>query len=422
MVYTAKSGNDLRQRLQPQAAGGFMRVLHCYSGNLYGGIESLLATLARQRDLAAGMIPEFALCFEGRLDEELRAAGVVVHQMGAVRFRRPWSVLQARHRLAQVLKVCPPDVVVCHACWPHVLFGPVARRAGCPLVFWMHDFAGGGHWAEALGAWTVPDLVVVNSQVTAATLPRLFPKAPHEVLYYPVAPPPAVERPQVRARVRCELSTPAEAVVILQASRLETWKGQSLLIEALGRLREQPGWVAWLAGGAQRPHEQVYLERLQAEARAAGIADRVRFLGQRSDVPDLLAAADIHCQPNTGPEPFGIAFIEALYAGLPVVSTRLGGAAEIVTEACGVLVPPADSSALASALGALIADPETRARLGSAGPERARFLCDPAAALGRFQELLSQVITTPKQKPGVVPSQPAQVKSYGHLPDRDDNR
>ena len=82
-------------------------------------------------------------------------------------------------------------------------------------------------------------------------------------------------------------------------------------------------------------------------------------------------SADIHCQPNTGPEPFGIAFVEALYAGLPVVTTRLGGALEIVNETCGVLVPPGDAGALAAALRRLIADPAERSRLGRAGPARA---------------------------------------------------
>jgi glycosyltransferase involved in cell wall biosynthesis len=372
-----------------------MRVLHCYSGNLYGGIETLLSTLAQRRAEAPAMVPEFVLCYEGRLGEELRSAGVVVHQLEPVRFRRPWTVLQARRRLAQIVGIRPSDAVICHACWPHALFGPVVRRSGSPLVFWMHDQAGGGHWAERLAARTVPDLALVNSHSTAETLPRLFPGVPHEVLYYPVAPAAAaVDRAEARARLRRELNTPADATVIIQASRLEPWKGQSLLIAALGRLRERPGWLAWLAGGAQRPHEQIYLDRLQAEARAAGIADRVRFLGQRSDVPHLLAAADIHCQPNTGPEPFGIVFVEALYAGLPVVSTRLGGAAEIVTEACGVLVPPADPAALADALGALIADPEARARLGAAAPARARQLCDPAAAIGRLQDLLAAVAET----------------------------
>jgi glycosyltransferase involved in cell wall biosynthesis len=247
-------------RAGPSADGP--RVLHCYAGNLYGGIETLLATLARHRAPAPGMVPEFALCYEGRLADELRATGALVHRLGAVRFRRPWTVVQARRRLARLLAARPPDVVVCHSFWPHALFAPVARRAGRPLVYWMHDRAGGSRGIEERwAARTPPDLALVNSHSTAETLPVLFPGVRHEVLYYPIAPPPTVDREAVRARVRRELDTPADALVIVQSSRMEPWKGQSLLIAALGRLRDRLGWVAWVAGGAQRPHEQAYLDR-----------------------------------------------------------------------------------------------------------------------------------------------------------------
>lgn len=373
-----------------------MRVLHLYSGNLYGGVEALLATLARWRSAAPGMDPEFALCFDGRIAGELRDAGVPVHDLGAVRFARPWTLLAARRRLGSLLAARRPDVVVSHACWSHAAFAPTVRRAGVPLAFWMHDAVEGTHWLERRSAKMPPDLAIVNSQHTATTLPRLFPDVVSEILYYPVAPPqrpPGSDRATVRAEVRRELGSGPEDVVIVQASRLERWKGQALHLEALGHLRDRTGWVAWLAGGVQRPHEQVYLDELQARAQTLGIADRVRFLGQRSDVPRLLDAADIHCQPNAGPEPFGIAYVEALYAGLPAVSTRMGGAAEIITEDCGVLVPPGDVGALAAALGDLMADPDRRARLGSAAPGRARELCDPAAALGRLCQMLESIST-----------------------------
>jgi glycosyltransferase involved in cell wall biosynthesis len=122
----------------------------------------------------------------------------------------------------------------------------------------------------------------------------------------------------------------------------------------------------------------------------------VRFLGQRSDAPELLAAADVHCQPNTGPEPFGVAFVEALYAGLPVVSTALGGALEIVDESCGVLVPPGEVGELRAALRGLIADPAERSRLGRGGPARARALCEPRRALDRICDLLAGTAAGPR--------------------------
>jgi glycosyltransferase involved in cell wall biosynthesis len=158
---------------------------------------------------------------------------------------------------------------------------------------------------------------------------------------------------------------------------MQEWKGQRLLMQAASIIKSNSQWIIWFVGGAQRESEQGYLESLQSTAKESGIADRIRFIGQRDDVYRLLAASDIHCQPNVSPEPFGIAFIEALYAGLPVVTTRQGGAIEIVKDACGVTVAPNDPIALAAALGRLIGDAEVRRRLGNAGPSRARELCDP---------------------------------------------
>ena len=170
---------------------------------------------------------------------------------------------------------------------------------------------------------------------------------------------------------------------------MEGGKGHELLLLALTTLRELPSWVAWIVGGAQRPQELYYLSSLKKAAAALGIEDRVMFLGQRSDVPRILEAADIHCQPNTGPDSFGITFIEALYAGIPVVTTAMGGAQEIVDDSCGILVPPNDPQALGAALQQLIQDSALRSRLGAAGPIRARQLCDPATQMARLGELLS---------------------------------
>jgi glycosyltransferase involved in cell wall biosynthesis len=198
--------------------------------------------------------------------------------------------------------------------------------------------------------------------------------------------------------VRAELGAAPEAAVVIQVSRMEEWKGHRLHLNALARLAGAPGgsggrskWSCWIVGGAQRAHEARYLEALRAEAAALGIGSRVNFLGQRGDVARLLAAADIHCQPNTGPEPFGITFIEALYAGLPVVTTAIGGALEIVDGSCGILIEPNDPAALAEALGRLIEDRELRARLGATGPARATALCEPRAQLQALARALTSL-------------------------------
>ena len=133
------------------------------------------------------------------------------------------------------------------------------------------------------------------------------------------------------------------------------------------------------------------MEGLQRMAIDLRIANRVHFLGQRSDVPALMAAADIFCQPNQAPEPFGIVFIEAMRAGLPVLTTRFGGGSEIVSDACGTLIPENDSQGLATCLRQLIQYPDLRRSLSAGGPGRAKELCDPQTQLQKLYDTLQSV-------------------------------
>ena len=366
-----------------------MRVLHVSSGNLYGGIETLLLTLARHRNLCPGLEQHFALCFEGRLSEELAAVGARVHLLGNVRVRKPLSVWRSRRVLKDVLRQHKIDIVICHSAWPQAIFGPVARFAHLPLVFWLHSAVNGRDWLQLWARLTPPDLALCNSQFTQSTLPNMYPRVCSQLIHCPVSANTPRASDSERQATRSEFNTPTHATVIAQASRMEGGKGHELLLLALTTLRELPSWVAWIVGGAQRPQELYYLSSLKKAAAALGIEDRVMFLGQRSDVPRILEAADIHCQPNTGPDSFGITFIEALYAGIPVVTTAMGGAQEIVDDSCGILVPPNDPQALAASLRQLIQDSALRRRLGAAGPARARQLCDPATQMARLGELLS---------------------------------
>ena len=366
-----------------------MRVLHVYAGNLYGGVEAMLAALARRRALAPELEPRFALFFEGRLARELRQAGTPPEILGAVRLSRPWTALRAGFRLARLLERAPVDVVVCHSTWSHAIAARHARRRGVAVVFWLHDAVDAPTRVDRLAMRAPPDLALCCSGFARATLPALFPHAPSEVVYHPVPPPPP-GLGSAREEVRRELGTSPGEVAVVQASRMEEWKGHATHLEALARLRDLP-WRCWMVGGPQRPAEAAYLAELRALSGRLGIADRVVFTGQRGDVPRLLAAADVLCQPNHGPEPFGIAFVEALYAGLPVVAADSGGAREVVDPSCGVLVPPRDPGALADALRRLIADPELRARLGAAGPARAAALCDPERQMRRLHAVLASV-------------------------------
>lgn len=370
-----------------------MKLLHLAAGNLFGGVESLLLTLAREQQQCPPLRSHFALCFEGRLSKELRAIGETVHRLGDARISRPWTVQETRRKLSQVLSEGTFDAVVCHSCWLQVLFGPVVRSHHLPLIFWCHDLPSGRHWLERWARAIPPDLAIANSHFTRAALPSLYPQVPTVTIHLPVSRPMLEgDRTTLRATLRQKLNTPADALVIIQVSRMEPLKGQTILLSALALLRNQPNWICWIVGGAQRVREVRYLKELQTQAKELGIGDRVRFLGQRGDVPALLAAADLCCQPNLQPEAFGMTFVEALYAGLPIVTSAIGGALEIVDSSCGVLVPPEDVITLSDTLGSLMEHPEWREALAIGGPIQADQLCNPHQQLTRLYRVLDRVI------------------------------
>ena len=240
-----------------------MKVLHVHSGNLFGGVETMLVTLARCRALCPDMEPHFALCFEGRLSRELAAAGVPVYPLGAVRISHPYSVWRARRQLQELLRQQHFDVAICHSAWSHAIFGQSAKSEGVPIVFYLHDVARGRHWLERWAKRTNPDLVICNSRFTAQSLPALFPSASAQVVHCAVAPAHVPRSVVDRARTRSEITTAEGDVVVVQVSRLEAWKGQMQCLRALGKLRGIAGWTFWQVGGPQRPEETRYLRLLQ---------------------------------------------------------------------------------------------------------------------------------------------------------------
>src|SRR5262245_21310310 len=363
-----------------------MRVVHVASGRLFGGVEQMLVTMARHQAIAPGVSAAFAVAAPGRLAETLTASGIQVHELGDVYLSRPHSVLLARRRFRALLRSRRADVSVCHAPWSYAIFASVAARAGVPVILWQHDRADGTSLVERWAARTPAAMVIANSLYTAGTSPALQPDVPVKVVHPPVSI--SGGSGESRTHLRRAMGVQGDEIVVLCASRLEPWKGHRNLIRALGHLRTSRSWRAWIAGGAQRPHEREYADELRREVASLGLESRVHFLGEPQDVPDLMRAADVFCQPNERPEPFGVVFAESLLARLPVVTADMGGAPEIVSDECGRLVPPGDLPALVRALTEIIEDDDLRARLSAAGPPHAAARCAPAVILPQLMEAL----------------------------------
>jgi glycosyltransferase involved in cell wall biosynthesis len=174
-----------------------------------------------------------------------------------------------------------------------------------------------------------------------------------------------LSRPDARQHLRQEFAAQDEYLLLIIA-RLHPEKGHHHLFQALLEVRRRVARPVRLLVAGAGPFEAAYRE----EVRALGCADAVSFLGFRRDAADLIAAADLLVLPSLA-EAFGLVLTEALYLGTPMVATRVGGIPEIVDDGVdGLLVPPADSRALAEAITGLLNDPERRRRLSGAGREK----------------------------------------------------
>jgi glycosyltransferase involved in cell wall biosynthesis len=174
---------------------------------------------------------------------------------------------------------------------------------------------------------------------------------------------PSAER---RAVARAALGLPADVPVLLSAARHEYQKGLDVAVDALGEARRAaPDAVLLVAG-----REGNLTPRMREVMAQRGVADAVRLLGPRADVPDLLAAADVFVAPSRW-EGLGSAVLEAMAMGVPIVASDVPAIRETVGSAdCAMLVPPGDAAALAAALVATLGDARAASRRATAAGRR----------------------------------------------------
>jgi glycosyltransferase involved in cell wall biosynthesis len=194
------------------------------------------------------------------------------------------------------------------------------------------------------------------------------------------------------ARFRARRSLPAaisrepNGPILLTVGRLVGYKGHRYLIQAMARLKA----ALWIVGSG--PLEA----SLRAEASAAGVSERVRFFGNVSDdeLPAFYQACDVFVLPSITPnEAFGVAQLEAMACGKPVISCDLPSGVPWVNqnEVTGLVVPPADSAALARAIERVLSDPALARRFGESGRARVENEFTEERMIDRYYSLFAEL-------------------------------
>jgi glycosyltransferase involved in cell wall biosynthesis len=334
-----------------------LRVLHIISSLQIGGLEQFAVRLAREQRSRGHDVAVMALQ-GGPLSAETEAFGVRALVLGGN--NAPLRALRGAVRMA----LLRPHVVHAHN-ETTLHYASLAKMVtAARLVMTYHGRGRGGARRPRASEWRRTDAVVVVSE---AVIPEIESPIVHgriSVIKNGVeASKPSCRREEIRARL--ELGDRPTGII---AARLDGLKGHDTLLRALARVRQRslPVTVLIAGDGAERP-------ALETLARDLGLGgESVRFLGFRSDVGDLLAAADFFVLPSLT-EGLPLSILEAMSHGLPIIATPVGGIPEVVRDGEeGVLVPVGDEAVLAAAISRLAGDSDAARRLGRCGRERVR--------------------------------------------------
>jgi glycosyltransferase involved in cell wall biosynthesis len=331
-----------------------VRILHVDPERGWGGGEVQVLALARALR-ARGHDVRLAVDPAGRLAAAAGAAGL---STCALRVRNHLDVA-AGLRLWRLARGA--DVVHFHTARAHAL-APFVGGARRRVVTRRMDYVPvGGPYVRFLYNRAVDVVIAISEGVRAALLSAGVEAGRVRVVPSGIEPDALAPPPGARETLRAAWGVPPDAVLVLALGALEQRKGHAVLLAAAAHT---PGLHYVFCGEGR--------ERAALGRAAARLGHAVRFVGFRDDVAACLAAADVVALPSLQ-EGLGVAALEAMAVGLPVVASRVGGLAEaVVDEVTGLLVPPGDAAALGRALGRLGTDPALRARLGAAG--RARVL------------------------------------------------
>ncbi len=352
-----------------------LRILHVDPERHWGGGEAQVLGLTRYLH-RAGHISHVATPMHGVLAQRLQHDNLTVQPLSV---RNHLDGL-AGWRLRRLVRRERYDLVHFHTARAHALSPWLHALPARRLVTRRMDYPVKAGWLSRFLYSRQVDMVIAISSGVAAALEsvhisdkaiRIIPSGVDTRQFLPTA--------SQRMAIRRQYGLGADTTVILMAGALTKRKSPHTLIEAAAQLRShcQQGQYAKQTGQALSLHYFIcgdgpLRQELEAHVRALGLASVFHFAGFCRDVSAYLAAADIFVHTPVW-EGLGVAVIEALAAGLPVVASRAGGIPEIITDReTGLLIPTQDSSALCNALLQCLRHPDWAKTLGSHGQSKVR--------------------------------------------------
>jgi len=371
--------------VKPQA----MRVMFLSTSMGMGGADKQLLSAAQLMHAQGHAVCIVSLTELGPMGLEARTQGIRTESLD---MRRGVPDPRGLIRLIRLVRAWKPDVLHSHMVHANLMARAVRLFARVPvIVSTIHNiYEGGPLW---MAAYRVSNGLVDHMTIISEAAADRFVKegiVPRELL---TCVPNGVDTerfrqvaPGTREALRSSIGVD-DRFVWLAVGRFEIAKDYPNMLHAFAQVCQRDSNAVLLLVG----HGSLQQET-ESLAQSLGLGDRIRFLGVRSDVPEVMAAADGYVMSSAW-EGMPIALLEAGAAGLPIVATRVGGNHEVVRDGeSGFLVPPRDAAALGQAMLRLMEQAPARRRdMGERGREHVRVHYGLGRVVERWQDLYRQV-------------------------------
>ena len=365
-----------------------MQIVHLVSSLNMGGLEHFAVRMAHAQR-KCGHDASLLTLHDGQLHAEAEELGVPVILLGGAGGEKGAARLAQKvtrvGRGILTLKKLNADIV--HAHNPVTLHYALLAKIGsaAKVIVTCHGRGKNEMRPPSLEQWHKTDAAISVSQAVMDDTPDAQNARLKCVIRNGVEP---TAPKRSREEVRAELGISAECCIALLAARIDHLKGHEVLLDAQAILKRRGIALTLLFAGDGK-------ERTVREARAQELgltANDVRFLGFRSDIPDLLAASDIFVLPSFS-EGLPLSVLEGMAQALPIVATTVGGIPEVVTHNQeGLLVPPKNAELLADALAQVVRNKELCRSFGRAGKERVETEFTFAGMLDAYERVYREVL------------------------------